>query len=41
MLTATNISLSVAGRELLRDASFVVNAGDKAAIVGRNGVGKS
>ncbi len=31
----------MAGRQLLHDASFVVNAGDKAAIVGRNGAGKS
>ncbi|MGH8981428.1 MAG: ABC-F family ATP-binding cassette domain-containing protein [Acidimicrobiales bacterium] len=41
MLIGTNISVTVAGRGLLRDASFVVNKGDKAAIVGRNGVGKS
>ncbi len=41
MITATSIALSIAGRPLLRDASFVVGPGDKAAIVGRNGVGKS
>ncbi len=41
MLTASDISLTVAGRPLLRDASFVVGKGDKAAVVGRNGVGKS
>ena len=41
MITADSIELSVAGRPLLRDASFVVGPGAKAAIVGRNGVGKS
>ena len=41
MITVTNVSVSVAGRRLVSDASFVVNPGDKAAIVGRNGAGKS
>jgi len=41
MITATSLDLSIAGRPLLHDASFVVGPGGKAAIVGRNGVGKS
>ncbi len=41
MITATTLGLSIAGRTLLHDASFVVAPGDKAAIVGRNGAGKS
>jgi ATPase subunit of ABC transporter with duplicated ATPase domains len=41
MITVTSLELSIAGRALVRDASFVVTRGDKAAIVGRNGVGKS
>jgi ATPase subunit of ABC transporter with duplicated ATPase domains len=41
MITASTIEISIAGRPLLRDASFVVGPGGKAAIVGRNGVGKS
>ncbi|MDA8309107.1 MAG: ABC-F family ATP-binding cassette domain-containing protein [Actinomycetota bacterium] len=41
MITVTSLGLSIAGRALLHDASFVVARGDKAAIVGRNGAGKS
>ncbi len=41
MISATSLALSIAGRPLLQDASFVVGPGDKAAIVGRNGVGKT
>jgi ATPase subunit of ABC transporter with duplicated ATPase domains len=41
MITASSLALSIAGRPLLKDASFVVGPGDKAAVVGRNGVGKS
>ena len=41
MITTTSLRLSIAGRPLLHDASFVVGPGDKAAIVGKNGVGKS
>jgi ATPase subunit of ABC transporter with duplicated ATPase domains len=41
MISATSLALSIAGRPLLHGASFVVGPGDKAAIVGRNGVGKT
>jgi ATPase subunit of ABC transporter with duplicated ATPase domains len=41
MITANSLALSIGGRPLVHDASFVVGPGDKAAIVGRNGVGKS
>lgn len=41
MITVSDVSVSVAGRRLVAGASFVVNRGDKAALVGRNGAGKS
>jgi ATPase subunit of ABC transporter with duplicated ATPase domains len=41
VITCSDVSLSIAGRTLLEGASFVVGPGDKAAVVGRNGVGKS
>ncbi len=41
MITTSSLALSIAGRPLVHGASFVVAPGDKAAIVGRNGVGKS
>lgn len=41
VITCSNLSLSIGGRTLLEEASFVVGPGDKAAVVGRNGVGKS
>ncbi len=41
MISATSLGFSVAGRPLLHGASFAVGPGDKAAIVGRNGVGKT
>jgi ATPase subunit of ABC transporter with duplicated ATPase domains len=41
MITVTDLSVTVAARRLVHGASFVVNPGDKAAIVGRNGAGKS
>ena len=41
MISVTSLALSVAGRQLLDRASFTVAAGDKVAVVGRNGAGKS
>lgn len=41
MIAGSDLSLVVAGRTLLRDASFTVSRGDKAGLVGRNGAGKS
>src|SRR6202035_4511707 len=41
MLLVTSLRVEVAGRVLLADASFSVADGEKAAIVGRNGVGKT
>jgi ATPase subunit of ABC transporter with duplicated ATPase domains len=41
MLLVTSLRVEVAGRVLVEDASFSVADGEKAAIVGRNGVGKT
>jgi len=41
VLTSSNISLAIGGRTLLDGASFTVGPGDKAAVVGRNGAGKT
>jgi ATPase subunit of ABC transporter with duplicated ATPase domains len=41
MLAARDLSIEVGGRELLSNASFTVDRGDKVGLVGRNGVGKT
>lgn len=41
MLQVRNISKSYGDKEVLRDLSFVVNAGERLAVVGANGSGKS
>ena len=41
MLTARDVTIEVGGRTLLRDGSFVVGTGQKVALVGQNGAGKS
>ncbi|HET6873808.1 MAG TPA: ABC-F family ATP-binding cassette domain-containing protein [Acidimicrobiales bacterium] len=41
MLEARNLTVEVGGRTTLRDASFMVRAGDKVGLVGRNGAGKT
>ena len=41
MLTVSNLSLSRGPQDLLRDVSFSVNAGCRAALIGPNGSGKS
>jgi ATPase subunit of ABC transporter with duplicated ATPase domains len=41
MINGSGLTVAIGGRTMLRDASFLVNPGDKAGIVGRNGVGKS
>ncbi len=41
MIVGSALTIGIGGRTLLRDASFRVNPGDKAGIVGRNGAGKS
>ncbi len=41
MLTVRNLTVEVGGREVVSDASFTVEAGDKAGLVGRNGAGKT
>ena len=41
MLIARDLSVEVGGRLTLEGASFDVRAGDKVALVGRNGAGKT
>ncbi|MGI9118889.1 MAG: ABC-F family ATP-binding cassette domain-containing protein [Acidimicrobiales bacterium] len=41
MLQARNLSVEVGGRLTLVEASFIVAAGDKVGLVGRNGAGKT
>ncbi len=41
MIAGTSLSLEIGDRPLLADASFVVGAGEKVGLVGRNGTGKS
>jgi ATPase subunit of ABC transporter with duplicated ATPase domains len=41
VLEARDLTVEVGGRVTLRDASFVVRAGEKVGLVGRNGVGKT
>jgi len=41
MIDLTNISLQFNGKYLFKDVSFKINSGDRAALVGANGSGKS
>ena len=41
MLSVESLSVEFSARPLFRDASFVVNAKDRIALVGKNGAGKS
>ena len=41
MLEARDLKVEVGGRVTLTDATFMVRAGDKVGLVGRNGVGKT
>src|SRR5256714_1045696 len=41
MIQARDLSIDVAARRVLSDASFTVAAGDKVGLVGRNGAGKT
>lgn len=41
MIDLSNISLQFGGKYLFRDVSFKINSGDRAALVGANGSGKS
>jgi ATPase subunit of ABC transporter with duplicated ATPase domains len=41
MLQANELSVEVAGRLVVREASFSLNRGDKIGLVGRNGAGKT
>ena len=41
LLTCENLSLGYEGREIIRDLSFTVSAGDYLCVVGENGAGKS
>ena len=41
MIVGSSLNVEIGERALLRDASFVVGAGEKVGLVGRNGAGKS
>ncbi len=41
MISGSSLTLEIGNRVLLRDSSFLVNAGEKVGLVGRNGTGKS
>ena len=41
MIDVTDISLQFGGKYLFKNVSFRINSGDKAALVGVNGSGKS
>ncbi len=41
MIVGSSLTIEIGGRRLLDDASFVVGAGEKVGLVGRNGAGKS
>ncbi|MDX1905786.1 MAG: ABC-F family ATP-binding cassette domain-containing protein [Bacteroidia bacterium] len=41
MVTIDNIGIEIAGRWLLRNASYQFQAGDRVGLIGRNGAGKS
>jgi ATP-binding cassette, subfamily F, member 3 len=41
VMEAEGLSVSVAGRELVRDATFHIERGQRVALIGRNGAGKT
>lgn len=41
MIEARDVTISIGGRELLRDVSFAASAGELIAVLGPNGVGKT
>jgi ATPase subunit of ABC transporter with duplicated ATPase domains len=41
MIVGSSLTIEIGDRALVRDASFVVGSGEKVALVGRNGTGKS
>jgi ATPase subunit of ABC transporter with duplicated ATPase domains len=41
MILGSSLTIEIGDRTLLRDASFVIGAGEKVGLVGRNGTGKS
>ena len=41
LLTGEHISKNYGGRQLLKDATLYLNAGDKIGLIGVNGTGKS
>ena len=40
-MEAEGLSVSVAGRELVHDATFHIERGQRVALIGRNGAGKT
>jgi ATPase subunit of ABC transporter with duplicated ATPase domains len=41
VIVASSLTIEIGDRMLVSDASFVVGAGEKVGLVGRNGTGKS
>ncbi|HUY86017.1 MAG TPA: ABC-F family ATP-binding cassette domain-containing protein [Acidimicrobiales bacterium] len=41
MISGSSLTIEIGNRVLVRDSSFIVNAGEKVGLVGRNGTGKS
>jgi ATPase subunit of ABC transporter with duplicated ATPase domains len=41
LVKASNLSKSITGKDLFQDLSFIVNEGEKVALIGRNGLGKT
>ena len=41
MIVGSSLTIEIGDRTLVSDASFVVGAGEKVGLVGRNGTGKS
>ncbi len=41
MLNVSNLTIRLGGNDIIRNVSFQLNPGDKAGLIGRNGVGKT
>lgn len=41
MITVNNIAVEFSGKTLFKDINFIINGGDRIALMGKNGAGKS